>query len=142
MNVCWMIVFNICVCWVKSRIDGLREQWVPVLVEKWSCFWRPELEPVTETLSAWPPTLACSHSSGAGVTGELYTDILDKLTVKRKMNDTDVLADEEFSPRNATSEYLKTKVKPKEIVIIIFMMLLWLFSIMRYDMVQVNYDSL
>ena len=48
------------------------------------------------------------------------------------MNDTDVLADGELSPRNVTSEYLKTKVKPKEIVIIIFMMLLWLFSIMRY----------
>ena len=28
--------------------------------------------------------------------------------------------------------YLETKVKPKEIVIIIFMMLLWLFSIRRF----------
>ena len=29
--------------------------------------------------------------------------------------------------------YLETKIKPKEIVIIIFMMLLWLFSIRRFE---------
>ena len=29
-------------------------------------------------------------------------------------------------------KYLETKIKPKEIVIIIFMMLLWLFSIRRF----------
>ena len=29
--------------------------------------------------------------------------------------------------------YLETKIKPKEIVIIVFMMLLWLFSIRRFE---------
>merc|ERR1719242_1153779 len=34
--------------------------------------------------------------------------------------------------------YLETKVKPKEIVIIIFMMLLWLFSIRRFFKIWSN----
>ena len=48
------------------------------------------------------------------------------------------LARQRYSQEEPLSDdqkiYLETKVKPKEIVIIIFMMLLWLFSIRRYNL--------
>ena len=49
----------------------------------------------------------------------------DKLmNVTRVINEQDDLTEDEL-------KYLNTKVKPKEVVIIIFMLLLWLFSIHR-----------